>query len=79
MRSTQNPARSTSMLVVGAVAFVVGVLGIVGYIYLASQPAAGNDASSSGLMQGLLVICAAACTGLGLVLVTLGVIKRMRR
>jgi hypothetical protein len=74
-----RPSNAGALLAIGAVLVVLGVAGIVTWIVVAATAPPSADPQETGATQSLLVIGAALSTGLGLVLLSLGVIKRRKR
>jgi hypothetical protein len=79
MESVRKPGSGAGLLVAGVVLLAIGIIGIIVWITIASQPSAGNEDTGSGVLQSLVVIAAALFTGVGAVMVTLGLIKRRRK
>ena len=65
-------------LIPGIVLLVLGVVGIVTYIYLASTetPGAGQE---QGALQGGLIVVSGLLAGVGALLTFLGALKHRRR
>lgn len=73
-----TPAGSRrGMLVASALLIVAGMTGIV--LYAVGAPDQLAEGTALGVLRGALIIGAAACTGVGVLLGALALVGRMRR
>ncbi|HWR84660.1 MAG TPA: hypothetical protein VN200_01565 [Rhodoglobus sp.] len=74
----RNRRGGRRLIIPGAIALVLGVIGIITYITLAMNETPGA-ASGQGALQGVLVVLSAALAGAGLLMLATGLIKHRRR
>jgi hypothetical protein len=73
---TQNGGRRR--LIPGVIALVLGIVGVIVYIVLATGETPGA-ATGQGALQGVLIVVSAALVGAGALLVATGALKHRRR
>jgi hypothetical protein len=72
-----RPSRGIALFVVGGVLLVVGLVGIVLYVF--GIPDQTADGSELGILRGATVVIAGLAVGVGALLIALGVVKRRSR
>lgn len=78
IENIQRPSSGAAWFVAGAVSLVLGVAAIIALIVIGMSTPVDQDGDATGGLQGLTIIAAAAFTGLGLLLILVGALKRRR-
>ena len=78
INNVRRPSTSKRWLIVGSILLVIGVAGILRFVLEGTNTPVEGDPQADAAWQSITIIGAAICTGIGLVLVTLGLIKRRR-
>jgi hypothetical protein len=74
----RNGRRGRGLIIPGAIALILGLVGVVTYVVLAANETPGA-ATGQGAIQGLLIVVSAALVGVGVLLLAMGAIKHRRR
>ena len=78
INNVRRPSTSKRWLIAGGILLVIGVAGILRFVLEGTNTPVEGDPQADAAWQSITIIGAAICTGVGLVLVTLGQIKRRR-
>lgn len=81
MSSIENVRKESSgakWFVVGAILLILGIMGIIRYATEGINTPLEGSGTPDGAYQGLLIVGSGLCTGVGLLLIVLGALKRRR-
>jgi hypothetical protein len=78
IENIQTPSSGKAWFITGAVSLVLGVAAIIALIVIGSSTPVEQEGDTTGQMQGLTIVAAAVFTGLGLLLIAVGALKRRR-
>lgn len=78
INNVRRPSTSKRWLIIGSVLLVIGVAGILRFVLEGTNTPVEGDPQADAAWQSITIIGSALCTGIGLVMVTLGLIKRRR-
>lgn len=79
VNSVKKPSNGRAWLIWGAISLALGIIGILTYVLVGPNTPQEGDAQDDALWQSLTIIGAAVFTGVGLVLLVMGILKRRRR
>jgi hypothetical protein len=71
-------AKTPVHLIIGAVLVLVGLVGIALYAFMPLSTPVEGDAQADSALQSVIIIGAAACFGVGLLLIVRGIVLRRR-
>lgn len=78
LESETRPSNGVAFFVAGGILLLLGVVGIIAYA-TGLPDAAQADLEATGPLRGATIIAAAIATGVGVLLLVLGAVKRKAR
>jgi uncharacterized membrane protein len=73
-----KPTATRRLFIIGGVLLILGLIGILRYVFEGTNTPVEGDAPADALWQSATIIGGAFLTGVGVVLIIIGLIKRRR-